>query len=119
MYGESLALKAYLTAGRVKRLRNVVIVVLLVIAVPALGTIAKVNLYLPYTNPGHYLNIANKTKVSCSPVVFEHRLFQWVAQVVPLQTQARLPRRLEAEVEVPWIDLTISLQHRSPPFASV
>lgn len=109
----------YPAGARLRRIRNVFIVLLLVIAVPALGTIAKVNLYLPDTNPGHYLNIANKTRVSCSPVVFEHRLVERVSAVVPVQTQSRLPLRVEAKVEAPWIDLTISLQHRSPPSASV
>lgn len=47
------------------------VALLLLFAVPGLSTIAKINWYLPQSDPGHYLTTATKMKVADSHSVFK------------------------------------------------
>lgn len=90
---------------------------LLIVAVPALSTLAKDSWYLPQSNPCHYLNIASKMQVPHCPAVLGRGISETVARFIPVQPLARSVRTREAEAEPPLrsIAVTISLQHRSPP----
>lgn len=48
-----------------------VLALLLLLAVPGLSTIAKINWYLPQSDPGHYLTTATKMKVADSYSLFK------------------------------------------------
>jgi len=94
------------------------IALLLLLAVPALATMAKTSWYLPQSNPGHYLTIASKMKVACSPVVFDRGPVARIPRVVPPQPLTPQTQWSEWKPAIPWISLTLSLQHRSPPSAT-
>ena len=91
-------------------------VILLLFAVAVLSTLAKNSQYFPKSHPTHYVNIANKMKVSPSPAVLEREQLCPIAKVVP--PQPRAPRNHgveEISLPSPSIGVTVSIQHRSPP----
>jgi hypothetical protein len=95
------------------------LLVLLLLAVPGLSTAAKVNWYLPQSNPGHYLTIATKMKVAHPGPVFSKPILPWVRQtVVSLQSQMALTIEEPREPSVPQMLSTVVLLHRSPPSKS-
>jgi hypothetical protein len=102
--------------GALKLATKRILVLLLLLAVPALSTMAKTNWYLPQSNPGHYLTIASKMKVACSPIVFDRGPVARTPIIVPPQPLTQKTQWSESKPAVPWISLTLSLQHRSPPF---
>ena len=92
---------------------------LLLCAVPALATLAKNSWYLPQSNPGHYLNIASKMQVRHCPVILEKTPLQATAKLPMPQPIAPSTREADSEPPKPSIGVTVSLQHRSPPFLSL
>jgi hypothetical protein len=92
---------------------------LLLCAVPALATLAKNSWYLPQSNPGHYLNIASKMQVRHCPVLLEKTPLQATAKLPTPQPIAPSAREADSEPPKPSIGVTVSLQHRSPPFLSL
>lgn len=91
-----------------KLLTKRIVVLLLLLAVPALATMAKTSWYLPQSNLGHYLTIASKMKVACSPVVFDRGPVARIARVVPPQPLTQETQRSEWKPAIPWISLTLS-----------
>lgn len=89
---------------------------LLLFAVPTLATLAKNSWYLPQSNPGHYLNIASKMRVPHCPTILEKAPLRAIVKFVPTPAVSRSTRERDSEPRIPSIALTISLQHRSPPF---
>jgi hypothetical protein len=92
------------------------LLVLLLLAVPMLATLAKQSWYLPQSNPGHYLNIASKMQVPHCPIILEKTPLQAIAKLEPPQPVARSTWEVSAEPPKPSIGVTVSLQHRSPPY---
>jgi hypothetical protein len=93
-------------------------VVLLLFAVAGLSTLAKNSQYFPKSNPTHFVNIANKMKVAPTPVVIERVSLYPIAKVVPPQPcPLRNHRMEEISLPSPSIGVTVSIQHRSPPFS--
>jgi hypothetical protein len=92
---------------------------LLLFAVPTLATLAKNSWYLPQSNPGHYLNTASKMQVRHCPVILEKTPLQATTKLPMPQPIARSTREADSEPPKPSIGVTVSLQHRSPPFLSL
>jgi hypothetical protein len=92
-------------------------IVLLLLAVPALSTLAKQSWYLPQSNTAHYLNGAVKMRVSQAPLLTNWRPLPALATLVPQRAENRMVRRAEPKPAMPDIGITVSLQHRSPPIA--
>src|SRR2546428_6613821 len=69
-------------ARRFLRVLNCALALLLVVAVAGLCTIAKVNWYLPQSNPGHYLTTATKMKVAHGSVALRTDTAQSVRNLV-------------------------------------
>src|SRR2546427_6524745 len=93
-------------ARRFLRVLNCALALLLVVAVAGLCTIAKVNWYLPQSNPGHYLTTATKMKVAHGWVALHTDALQSVRRlVVSLQPQIALfleERRGNSGPPVAW-----------------
>ncbi len=94
-----------------------ILVFLLLLAVPALSTLAKDSAYLPQSNKAHFINIAAKMKVVDAPVVVSEpqAVLPLVALVLP---QPQIPPKRQNQLEVPpvpKVSLKVCLQHRSPP----
>lgn len=101
----------------VKRsLLNVSIVVLL-FAVAGLSTLAKNSQYFPKSNPTHYVNIATKMKAAPSRVAVQRERLSPVAKVLPPKSEVlnRYAAKEEANLPLPSVGVTVSVQHRSPP----
>ena len=101
----------------VKRsLLNVAIVALL-FAVAGLSTLAKNSQYFPKSNPTHYVNIATKMKAAPSRVVVQRERLSPVAKVLPPKSEVlnRYAAKEEANLPLPSVGVTVSVQHRSPP----
>lgn len=92
---------------------------LLLLAVPTLATLAKNSWYLPQSNPGHYLNIASKMWVPHCPIVLEKTPLRASAKFVPMLEVIRSARERDSEPPRPSVGVTVSQQHRSPPFLSI
>jgi hypothetical protein len=91
-------------------------VLLLLLAVPALSTLAKNSWYLPQTDTGHYLTGAIKMKIVHSRLLAHRKPLLPVTKVVP-PPQPEWPevRRAQPELSVQSIGITVSLRYRSPP----
>lgn len=92
---------------------------LLLFAVPTLATLAKNSWYLPQSNPGHYLNIASKMQVRHCSIVFEKAPLQPAAKLEPPQPLVQSIPNIDSELPKPSIAVTVSVQHRSPPYLSL
>jgi hypothetical protein len=92
------------------------LLVLLLFAVPTLATLAKDSWYLPQSNPSHYLNIANKMQVPHCPVILKKAPSRVFVKIVPMLQPVRTARERDSVAATPSIGVTVSLQHRSPPF---
>jgi hypothetical protein len=92
---------------------------LLLFAVPTLATLAKNSWYLPQSNPGHYLNIASKMQVPHCLLILEKTPLRAIAKLVPAPEVIRGTPERDSEPPKPSIGLTVSLQHRSPPYLSL
>jgi hypothetical protein len=92
---------------------------LLLFAVPTLATSAKDSWYLPQSNPGHYLNIASKMQVRHCSIIPEKTPLQTTAKLAIPQPIAGRIRQADSEPPKPFIAVTLSLQHRSPPSFSL
>lgn len=113
---ESLATSRSMTAKRFGRLVNQTALLLLLLAVPALSTLAKTSWYLPQTDTGHRLTNAVKMEVAYSQFAFNSVLLQPIAKVAPPLPEARRTiRQAQPEPSVPSIALTVSPQRRPPP----
>jgi hypothetical protein len=97
------------------RFMNRAAVLLLLLAVPALSTLAKNSWYLPRANTGHYLIDAVKMRVAHPPTLLARRPLRLTAKVVSPRPQVRRHQEPELAPESPSISVTVSLQHRSPP----
>jgi hypothetical protein len=95
-------------------------IVLLVFQMVCLSALAKQNQALPSSNPERFLSNATKMVVRHLPTPLLPALLEVVVQAVPLQPGFRIICPICPErVEVPQIGLTVLLQHRSPPSASL
>src|SRR5580692_611266 len=92
-------------------------IVLLLLAIPALSTLAKQSWYLPQADTGHYLNGAIKMKVSHAGFPADREPALPVAQLVPPSVQTVTLRPTQPKPSVPAIRVTAVPQHRPPPFA--
>jgi hypothetical protein len=92
---------------------------LLLFAVPTLATLAKNSWYLPQSNPGHYLNIASKMQVRHGGIILEKTPLQATVKLEPPQPLLQRIPEAESVLPKPSIAVTVSLQHRSPPFLSL
>jgi hypothetical protein len=92
---------------------------LLLCAVPTLATLAKNSWYLPPSNPSHFLNIASKMQVPHCPMVLERTPLRTSATFVPTPEVIRRARERDSAPPRPSIGVTVSQQHRSPPFLSI
>jgi hypothetical protein len=101
------------------RFLNRAALLLLLLAVPALSTAAKISWYLPQASAGHNLTAAIKLKVAHSPRVLDWQQVQLIVKVVPPEPQIRTSHQADPEPESRWTCLTFPLQHRSPPLSLV
>ena len=119
-------LKQYVLAGRdaqpmrsrlVKLSLLNISIVLLLFAVAGLSTLAKNSQYFPKSNPTHYVNIAAKMKPAPSRVVVQRERLSPVAKVLPPKSEVlnRYAAKEEANLPLPSVGVTVSVQHRSPP----
>ena len=93
-------------------------VLLLLVALAGLAALAKHSEYLPKSNPTHYFSNAAKMRVAHLPVIFVSIPKFPVARVIPPQPEPYfLPLVEPQKLDLPQIGLTVSLQHRSPPFS--
>jgi hypothetical protein len=92
-------------------------IVLLLFAVAGLSTLAKNSQYFPKSNPTHYVNIAAKMKPAPSRVVVQRERLSPVAKVLPPKSEVlnRYAAKEEANLPLPSVGVTVSVQHRSPP----
>lgn len=95
-----------------------VLALLLLISVPGLSTLAKINWYLPQSNPGHYLTTATKMKVAHAPTVKSDVLRSFPRWVVSTQLESAVFSEERQETLIPRMLLTVILLHRSPPSES-
>ena len=106
-------------ARRFVRVLNCTLALLLVVAVAGLCTIAKVNWYLPQSNPGHYLTTATKMRVAHGWVALRTDTAQSVRKlVVSLQPEIAMFLDDWRETSVLRMLWTAILIHRSPPSES-
>jgi hypothetical protein len=90
---------------------------LLLVAIAGFSTLAKNSQYFSKSNPAHYINISSKMKVTVSPAVIDREPIRHVARFIVPQPQTRMHRVVREEIPpLPAIAVTVSLQHRSPPF---
>jgi hypothetical protein len=92
---------------------------LLLFAVTGLSTIAKINWYLPQSDPGHYLTTATKMKVADSHTTFTIGSLQPARELLlslPQEPAMFLEER--REISIPPMLLTAILLLRSPPSES-
>ena len=119
-------LKQYVLAGRdaqpmrsrlVKLSLLNISIVLMLFAVAGLSTLAKNSQYFPKSNPTHYVNIAAKMKPAPSRVVVQRERLSPVAKVLPPKSEVlnRYAAKEEANLPLPSVGVTVSVQHRSPP----
>jgi hypothetical protein len=92
-------------------------IVLLLLAIPALSTLAKQSWYLPQADTGHYLNGAIKMRVSHARFLADRKPSLPTAQLVPPPAQTTTIGRAQPRPSVPSIGITAVPQHRPPPFA--
>ena len=95
-------------------------VVFLLILVAGLATLAKNGQYFPKTTPAHCISMSTKMNVAHAPaIVAGDRVEQFAKlsqpQPLPLIRRTRLERL--TTVLMPQIGVTVSRQHRSPPFS--
>lgn len=92
-------------------------ILLLLVAIAGFSTLAKNSQYFSKSNPAHYINISSKMKVTALPAAIDQEPIGHVARLVVPQAQTRMPRLVREEIPpLPSIAVTVSLQHRSPPF---
>ena len=78
-----------------------VLALLLLISVPGLSTLAKINWYLPQSNPGHYLTTATKMKVAHAPTVKSDVLQSFPRSVVSTQPESAVFSEERQETPIP------------------
>ena len=93
-------------------------IVLLLLAIPALSTLAKKSWYLPQADTAHYLNGAIKMKVSHARLLADREPPLPIAQLVPPPVQTRTIERAQPKPSVPSIRITAFPQYRPPPFCA-
>ena len=100
-----------------RRLGLKVGILLLLVAIAGFSTLAKNSQYFSKSNPAHYINISSKMKVTALPAAIDREPIRHVARFIVPQPQTRMPRVVRKEIPLlPSIAVTVSLQHRSPPF---
>jgi len=88
----------------------------LLFALAGLSILAKQGQYYPRTNPVRHISTSTKMNVPQTAAVFAREPLRPVAKVIPPQPQDRAATVDAPELTcAPWIHLTLSLQHRSPP----
>ena len=96
------------------------VILLLLLAVPALSTLARHSWYLSPSDVGHFLLTASRTKVAHAPSVVEApQTERTVVVMTAPEPEAHNRTRWTPETppQTPSIGITVSLQHRSPPVA--
>jgi hypothetical protein len=93
-----------------------VAIVLLLLAIPTLSTLAKKSWYLPQTDTARYLNGAIKMRVTHAPLLTDRAPLLATVNVVPPPVETAI-RPAQPKPSGPDIAITVSLRHRSPPFA--
>lgn len=102
--------------GRFKGLIRQTPVLLLLLAVPTLFTHAKINWYLPQSNPGHYLINATKMKVAQTSATFDDKPLPTCPRFfVSVQPPVGTFLEEHQEASIPWQRLVSLLFRRSPP----
>jgi hypothetical protein len=105
-------------ARRFVRAVNRGLALLLLLSVTGLSTLAKINWYLPQSNPGHYLTTATKMKVAHAASLNTDALHS-VRKLVPSpQPEIGIFAEERRETSIPRMLLTVILLHRSPPSES-
>jgi hypothetical protein len=92
-------------------------IVLLLLAIPALSTLAKTSWYLPQADTAHFLNGAIKMKVSHARFLADREQSLSMAKLVPPPVQAATIRRAQPKPSVPPFGITAFPRRRPPPFA--
>lgn len=100
------------------RASNRALALLLLIAVPGLSTLAKINWYLPQSDPGHYVTTATKMRVAHAAALNTEALQSVRELVVSPQPQIAMFLEERRETSIPRMLLTAILLHRSPPSES-
>lgn len=101
---------------RCKRILTASAAVLLILAVVGCSVTATHGRYQPKSDPAHFLYISIKMNVT-PPVVFAAPPTLTFPDVLPAPTNFWMLGADESErLELRQIGLTVSLQHRSPPF---
>jgi hypothetical protein len=88
---------------------------LLLLAVPALSTLAKQSWYLPPADTCHYLNGAIKMQVDHPGLLADSKPLLPAAKVVQPKPEGLMLQPVRPEPEIPRIALTASVPLRSPP----
>jgi hypothetical protein len=101
---------------------NRALALLFLFAVPGLSTLAKVNWYLPQSDPAHYVTTASKMKVGDGRATFNIDALDVLPSVCDLrlspQQEVALFLEQPRETSVPRMLLRAILLHRSPPSES-
>ena len=106
-------------SSRSERLRCIlkrIAIVLLLLAIPALSTLAKQSWYLPQADTAYYLNGAIKMKVSHGRLLADREPPLPVAQLAPPPPLTTTLGPAQPKPSVPSLRITAVPQYRPPPF---
>ena len=92
-----------------------ILLLVLLLAVPALSTMAKTNWYLPPGSAGHHLTAAVKMKAAHPPVIAQQQPVLPAGFVLPVTAEPPVFRPVELETFPLATAFSIDFQHRSPP----
>lgn len=88
---------------------------LLFVAIPGLSTLAKVNWYLPQSDPGHYVTTATKLRVAHAPVLNTDAVESANEPLVSPNPEIAAVVTEPSETSIPRMILRAILLRRSPP----
>jgi hypothetical protein len=90
---------------------------LLLVALAGLATLAKHSEYLPEANPTHFLSISAKMEAAHLPVLIVPGQACVLSELLSSRPTFRARRTVQREkLRFQEVDLSVSLQHRPPPF---
>jgi len=105
------------THSLARRICSRTLIVLLLVSVAGLSTFAKDSLYQFHSSSARYVSISNKMQLAHAPVV-EHGAAMPVLLTLPAMPESPRPcRESRYHFFVPSVGVTLSLQHRSPPYS--
>jgi hypothetical protein len=105
------------SSERLLSLLKRIAIVLLLLAIPALSTLAKKSWYLPQADTAHYLNGAIKMKVSHARFLADREPPLPIAKLVPPPVQTMTIGRAQTKPSARPIAITAFPRYRPPPFA--